>query len=138
VALMPVTGPGDATGNNLAALRQIIPEQGNVLVIDVSHFIRAESAELPTLKKSLAFQTFLLYVATENFPLSLTHEIFDPTRAWSLEWSNSAFGLRQVPIRPFGDASFAKMGAQKFRNACSRDIFSANYLLERHIVVCGF
>jgi len=60
MALMTVTGPGDATGDNLAALRQIISEKGNVLVIDVSHFIRAESAELSTLKKFLAFQILLL------------------------------------------------------------------------------
>jgi len=98
VTLMPVTCPGDATGNNLAALRQIIPEEGNVLVIDVSHFIRAESAELSSLKKSLSFQTFLLYVATENFSLSLTREIFDPTKAQSLESANSAFGVKQCPF----------------------------------------
>jgi len=56
--------------------------------------------------------------------LSLTHEIFDPTRAWSLEWSNSAFGLKQVPIRLCGDAPSAQMGAQKFRSVRFKDIFT--------------
>ena len=55
--------------------------------------------------------------------LSLTHEIFDPSMACSLESANSACGLRQVPIRPFGNATSAEMCPQKFHNVRSKRHF---------------
>jgi hypothetical protein len=68
--------------------------------------------------------------------LSLTDEILDPTKARSLEWSNSAFGLGQVPIRPFGNAPFAKMGAQEFRNVRSKVHFPVYEACDLQLATC--
>jgi len=96
---------------------------------------------------------------------SLTDEILDPTKARSLEWSNSAFGLKQVSIRPSariwlgqserrvrghrrtkslfaarapannGDAPSAKMGTQEFHNVRSRGIFHSEQFNEFNLTV---
>ena len=87
-------------------------------------------------------------------PPSLTHEIFDPTRARSLKSANSAFGVGQCLFATFVAASFASIGqtlpagaseelrhrtgpryestgAQKFRNVSSEDILSLNHIQEK-------
>jgi len=60
MTLMPVACSRYSAGDDLPALRQIIPEERYVFVVDVPYFIRAEATEFAALKKPRSFQILLL------------------------------------------------------------------------------
>jgi len=60
MTLMPVACSRYATRDDLPAFRQIISEERNVFIIDMTHFIGTEATKLAALKKPRSFQILLL------------------------------------------------------------------------------